>query len=103
MLEPQSTDFLGHQHSAKKLSPKITLHFKVLCDSKATLPKLDFFGFYPTVQDNITPTKKSFSLDDAFRSAITDSFKQRLEDLRFFSENLNDFETSEIFAATRGR
>ena len=55
------------------------------------------------LQDNTSPTKRRFSLDDAFRSAITDSFKQRLEDLRFFSENLNDFETSEIFAATRGR
>ena len=38
VLEPCSTDSLGHQHCAKKLSPKIALHFKVLCKSKATLP-----------------------------------------------------------------
>ena len=38
MLEPSSMDSLGHQHHAKKLSPKIALHFKVLCESKATLP-----------------------------------------------------------------
>ena len=31
-------DSLGHQHCAKKLSPKIALHFKVLFKSKATLP-----------------------------------------------------------------
>ena len=38
-LEPRSTDSLGHQHRAKKLSPKIELHVnKVLCESKATLP-----------------------------------------------------------------
>ena len=37
-LEPHSMDSLDHQHSAKKLSPKIALHFKVLCKSKATLP-----------------------------------------------------------------
>ena len=37
-LEPHSMDSLGHQHCAKKLSPKIILHFKVLCESKATLP-----------------------------------------------------------------
>ena len=33
-------DSLGHQHRAKKLSPKIALHFKVLCESKTTLPKM---------------------------------------------------------------
>ena len=38
-LEPHSMDFLGNQHRAKKLSPKITHHFKVQCESKATLPK----------------------------------------------------------------
>ena len=38
VLEPHSMDFQGHQHCAKKLSPKIALHFKVLCESKATLP-----------------------------------------------------------------
>ena len=38
VLEPYSTDSLGHQHWAKKLSPKIALHFEVLCESKATLP-----------------------------------------------------------------
>ena len=37
-LQPHSMDSLGHQHRAKKLSPKIALHFKVLCESKATLP-----------------------------------------------------------------
>ena len=37
-LEPHSMDSLGHQHRTKKLSPKIALHFKVLCESKATLP-----------------------------------------------------------------
>ena len=37
-LEPHSMDSLGHQHHAKKLSPKIVLHFKVLCESKAMLP-----------------------------------------------------------------
>ena len=31
-------DSLGHQYHAKKLSAKIALHFKVLCESKATLP-----------------------------------------------------------------
>ena len=36
-LEPCSADCLGHQHHANKLSPKIALHFKVLCESKATL------------------------------------------------------------------
>ena len=39
MLEPHSMDSLGHQHCTKKLSPKIVLHFKVLCESKAALPK----------------------------------------------------------------
>ena len=38
-LEPCSMDSLGHQHLTKKLSPKIVLHFKVLCQSKAMLPK----------------------------------------------------------------
>ena len=38
MLEPHSMDSLGHQHCAKKLSLKIALHFKVLCESKAMLP-----------------------------------------------------------------
>ena len=38
MLKPSSTDSLGHQHSEKKLSHKIALHFKVFCESKATLP-----------------------------------------------------------------
>ena len=38
VLEPHSTDTLGHQHSVKKLSPKITLHVKVLRESKAMLP-----------------------------------------------------------------
>ena len=37
-IEPHSMDSLGHQQCTKKLSPKITLHFKVLCESKATLP-----------------------------------------------------------------
>ena len=37
-LEPRSMDFLGHQHCAKKQSPKNALPFKVLCKSKATLP-----------------------------------------------------------------
>ena len=27
-LEPRSTDSLGHQHRAKKLSPEIALHLK---------------------------------------------------------------------------
>ena len=40
-----SMDSLGHQHCAKKLSPKIALHFKVLCESKAMLPKLAFACF----------------------------------------------------------
>ena len=39
-LEPRSIDFLGQQYYAKKLSPKISLHFKVLCESKATLPSI---------------------------------------------------------------
>ena len=38
MLKPHSMDSLGHQHRTKKLSPKISLHFKVLYESKATLP-----------------------------------------------------------------
>ena len=37
-LEPCSTDSQGHQHRAKKLSHKIALHFKLLCESKVTLP-----------------------------------------------------------------
>ena len=41
-LEPHSMDSLGHQHCAKKLSPKIALHFKVLCESKATLLQGNF-------------------------------------------------------------
>ena len=36
-LEPHSMDSLDHQNHAKKLSPKISLNFKVLCESKATL------------------------------------------------------------------
>ena len=39
VLEPHSRDSLGQQPCAKKLSPKIALHFKVLCESKATLPR----------------------------------------------------------------
>ena len=31
-LEPHSMDSLGHQHCTKKLSPKIALHYKVLCE-----------------------------------------------------------------------
>ena len=42
MLEPHSMDFLGHQNHAKKQSPKIALHFKVLFQSKATLPMSQF-------------------------------------------------------------
>ncbi len=38
VLEPHNMDSLGHQHCAKKLSSKIALYFKVLCESKATLP-----------------------------------------------------------------
>ena len=34
-------DSLGQQHGAKKLGPKIALHFKV-CESKATLRYDDF-------------------------------------------------------------
>ena len=37
MLERHSMDSLGHQHRAKKLSPKFSLYFKVLCESKETL------------------------------------------------------------------
>ena len=37
-LEPCSTDSLGHQNSTIKLSPKIALYIKVLCESKAMLP-----------------------------------------------------------------
>ena len=37
-LEPHSMDSLGHQHYAKKLNPKIALHFKVLSESKTMLP-----------------------------------------------------------------
>ena len=37
-LEPHSTDSLYRQHHTKKLSPKIALHFKMLCESKAMLP-----------------------------------------------------------------
>ena len=44
VLEPCSMDSLDHQHSTKKLSHKIALHFKVLCKSKATLP-LFLFSF----------------------------------------------------------
>ena len=41
-FEPHSMDSLGHQQHVKKLSPKIALHFKVLCESKATLPLAGF-------------------------------------------------------------
>ena len=37
-LEPHSMDSQGHQHRRKKLSPKIALHSKVLCESKVMLP-----------------------------------------------------------------
>ena len=40
VLEPHRMDSLGHQHHAKKLSPQIALHFKVVCESKATLPMM---------------------------------------------------------------
>ena len=33
VLEPHSTDSLSYQHRTNKLCPKITLHFKVLCES----------------------------------------------------------------------
>ena len=33
-------DSLGHQYHTKKLSPMIALHYKVLCESKASLPIL---------------------------------------------------------------
>ena len=36
-LKLHSTDSLSHQHRAKKLSLQIALHFKELCESKATL------------------------------------------------------------------
>ena len=42
MLEPRSMDSLGHQHNAKKLSPKIAYHFKVLCISKEMLQLLKY-------------------------------------------------------------
>ena len=45
MLEPHSMDSLGHQHHAKKLRPKIALHFKVLCESEATIPIGHFGNF----------------------------------------------------------
>ena len=50
-LESRSMDSLGHQHRTKKLSPKIALHFKVLCESKAMLKqcgifKLPFFAHF---------------------------------------------------------
>ncbi len=38
ILAPHSIDSMGQQHRTKKISPKITLHFKVLCESKATVP-----------------------------------------------------------------
>ena len=60
MLEPRYMDSLGHQHCTKKLSPKITLHFKVLCESKATLPIYEkegggFFRYRGIWMGNITP------------------------------------------------
>ena len=45
-LEPHSRDSLGHQHCAKKLSPKNALYIKVLCESKATLPFPKFHFFH---------------------------------------------------------
>ena len=39
----------GHQYHAKKLSPKIVLYFKVLWESKATLPKYVLYCFYSGV------------------------------------------------------
>ena len=49
MLEPGSTDSLGHQHCTKKLSPKIALHFKVLCKNKAALPLSCQHGLFSRV------------------------------------------------------
>ena len=46
--EPCSTDSLGHQHHTEKLSPKIALHFKVLCESKAMQP----IGFLQKISKN---------------------------------------------------
>ena len=43
-------DSLGHQHCAKKLSPKIALHFKVLFKSKATLPLNQTLWLEPTLE-----------------------------------------------------
>ena len=54
MLEPRSMDSLGNQQHTKKLSPKIALHFKVLRESKAMLPKLHFFSVFNTLCSTTT-------------------------------------------------
>ena len=47
-----SMDSLGHQHRTKKLSPKIALHFKVLCESN-DIWKLVSEDFYYTPSKNL--------------------------------------------------
>ena len=49
-------DSLGHQYRTKQLSPKITLHFKMLCESKETLIKCPKIK---NLQDKISQDKMS--------------------------------------------
>ena len=44
VLEPHRMDSLGHQHGAKEPSPKITLHFKVLCNATFASSHFSQFG-----------------------------------------------------------
>ena len=54
-------DSLGHQHRTKKLSPKIALHFKALCESKATLPMVHSLA---CIQFTCTRYIKTFGISE---------------------------------------
>ena len=49
VLEPRSTDSLGHQHRAKSVSIFKNANTLALCQSKATLPLRYLFGFWSPI------------------------------------------------------
>ena len=59
-LEPHSTDSLGHQHRAEKLSPKITLHLKCSVKVKQRYLK-NGFCFCSRRCIELSPNPYSFS------------------------------------------
>ena len=89
VLEPHSMDSLGHPNCTKKLSPKITHHFKVLCESKAMLPMYIFlkeiliYQKYPTIlnlQDSFSPMGISICTPSlSIRSIELDSIQNIIE------------------------